>query len=123
MTDTHSPIPDLTPADIIEVADTVRRMADVFGEDTARAAAVVVLMDRHGFTREEAAQRVTLATRALRAARAQVAAARFSKNDLTRLAPPGALVVTVDPDPTVGQTSGRTPHVVIIDEVRHIDAA
>lgn len=78
MTDTHSPIPDLTPADIIEVADTVRRMADVFGEDTARAAAVVVLAERHGIPRQDAADRVVVALTALRAARLRVARERLA---------------------------------------------
>lgn len=78
MTDHPSPLPAPTPGDIVEVVGLVRRLTDTFGKGPAEAAAVVVLMDRHGITRQEAADRVVVAMTAFSAARVRVMRERLA---------------------------------------------
>jgi len=111
MTDTTPPIPELTPEDVIEVMRLVHGFERLWPRDTAKACAVIVLRDRHGWTHTEAAQRVTLATAAFDRMRRLMGGHTNGRsrefNHLTA--------------PNFGR--GPSAHVVIIDEVRGIDAA
>ncbi len=110
MNDTSPPLPELTPEDVIEVMRLVHGFERLWERSTAKACAVVVLRDRHGWTHTEAAERVTLATAAFDRMRRLMGGYANGKSRFHALTAP---------------SFGRGPraNVFIVDEVRGIDAA